>query len=680
MADTERFTFASQLAVLRNCPEVLSKLLRNKDSVLLAAKVLVISRLLHKKLSQISKPPPYLDSVRNRLANLRRKLLVKIDRRFQGIEITGDDLIQAMCAFSLATSTSPTDVLRHFHHVRLEAMIQPGQKRDDGVHGFSQALRLYIKTLKDTKMYIPGQLGNALQNLKGTPLFKSQDLHSLIELNLEMHEKWISDEIRLFTPYIRHDDLQRSDTNRVLKEWAEHASNSFLGELRTKIQSIDEFAVLMELRTHLLQLWLSNSQRSLGVEVSEVLDGLRNVFNARCTWLIKAHAMSLENVAVAIRDTISRWQSGQSDFCPSLWASSMASKELADGGKLFIRTVLDRYTGRNEALQTRSLEYLAWVQRVEKIEEMIGDMRKIRWEDAVDEIEADEDLLEDKQILLSEEDPRLLHDALANCLERSFSSFSDSIRTLTLELEEPNRGQQAAYLLRIWREIRQRLPKSFEQLDLGLEIITPLQEIVANAAIAPPLHTCEKRIEKSRTKVKTPERPLWEGSPELPVLPSSWTFRLLTELISSMTALGVDIWCPQATNVLKQQLKICLESLLRTSITPPQAIVNWGTTAETAKSREEGNPSVNDVVDEPQEEESTSHDLSEDAKIQLAFDLLYLSHATAEKHGKQDDNDLVQLMQRSIIIEGLAEESAKRIKKDAVDYWKRTCLLFALLA
>lgn len=677
LADIERFSFASQFAILRSCPEVLSKLLRYGGSVLLAAKILVISRLLHRKLSQRSRPPPYLDSVWNRLTSLRRKILAKIDSSYQSADVTKDTLIEAMCAFALATSSSPADVLRHFHHVRLEAMIQQGQNSSNDGQGMLEALSIYTRTLKDTRTHVPGQLAKALQNLKSTPLFRGQDLRSLIELNLEVHQQWIGDDIKMFTPYIRSDDLQKLETNRILKEWAEQAFRAFLRELQGKLKSVDDSKVIVQLRTQVLQLWLSNSQRSVGIEGSDILDGFRNVFNARSVELIKAQTRSLESLSMIIRETLQSWKSNGSDFCPSLWSSSMTSMEISNGGKAFTETLLDRSKGRNGALRARSFEYTAWLQRIEAIEEMITNMRKIRWEEETDETQVDEDVLEDKQILLSEDDPRLLESELRDALEESFSALDDSIQNLVPEIEAPNRGHQAVYLIRIWREIRQRFPTRVQYLDLGRNSIAQLQQIAAEASIATPLHASQRQIEKVQGGREVLGRSLWEGNPELPVLPSSWTFKLLHKLSVSMTTLGSDIWCLQATDVLKKLLRTELALQLERSGEPAKP-VNGSVPLEPNTQEHDSKDSDTALIEGDNHESHPK--TSKDVKIQRIFDLLYLMQATSGK-GKPFENDDLALMQQSIVGEiGLAESSTKRMNKAAEEYWKRTCLLFALLA
>lgn len=644
---------------------------------MLASKVLVISRLLHKKLSQRAKPPPYLDSVRNRLANLRRRLLARIDRRFQSVGVPGDLLVEAMCAFALATSSSPTDVLRHLHHVRLEAMIQQGRKPNDDGQGIILALGIYLNTLKDTKKYIPGQLANALQALKSIPLFKSQDLYSLVELNLDVHGQWIGDDIKTFTLYIRHDDLQGLEANRILQEWAKQALSSFFGELNSIVQSIENLKNLIQLRTLVLQHWLSNSQYYKGNHVLEVLDGLRAIFNDRSTQLIKVQAIALEKLSLIVRQTLQNWQAGSSGLCPSLWASSMTSMEISDGAKNFTTNLLDRSRGKNEAVRAISQEYTAWLQRIESIEEIIRGLRKIRWDDDADAIEADDDLPDDKQTLLSEDDPRLLQNELFGSLKASYLSFQVSMEELVLELQEPDRGQQAAHLLRVWREIRQHLPMSFQYRNLGLDPIPQLQQIVAEVAITAPLQSCEKRLQKVHARGRVLERPLWEGNPELPVLPSSWVFRILHEIATSMTTFGGDIWSPQATDILKKKLKIGLASQLKT-LRPSLRQANGSVSEKLANT--ETHPSDRPDAVGGEHEKTTSRDIETDFNIQQIFDILYLIHATTEQGKPLEDDELV-FIQRSVEEEvDLAEGSMKRMIKQAEEYWKRTSLLLALLA
>ena len=220
-------------------------------------------------------------------------------------------------------------------------------------------------------------------------------------------------------------------------------------------------------------------------------------------------------------------------------------------------------------------------------------------------------------------------------------------------------------------------------------------------------------------------RPLWEGSPELPVSPSAWTYRFLLDLASSMTVYSSDLWSPQAVDALKRVLILSIAPMLKGR---PAVEVNGhrdrdlldgedkreeeleqevkkdeeeieqrvkeengevdgeeaGNSGEKdeVKSEQPGKPtdkqsngilSNGNVSPEPEEE-------PDDGKIQRFFDIAYLANASAIKDMEGRDSQLISL-QRSLAQElALEPKLIERMRKDAAEYWKRTSLLFALLA
>lgn len=729
VADGARYSFAAQLAVLRSCQDVIYRLLKSGGSVLLSAKVLVISRLLHTKLSQRPNPPPYLDNLKNRLASLRRRLLGRIDRRFKSLEVSRDVLVEAMCAFVLATSSSSKDVIRHYHHTRLEAMSEYMGRGGDGHDCMLLALRLYVKTLKDTQAVIPAQLAHALEKLKSISLFKSQDVYSLIELNLDVHDRWIGDDIRTFTPYIRHDDMTITEAERLLKQWAKSAFGSFLAGLRNRIQGVEDPGRLIDLRRQVFELWLSNHQHSTGVDSAETLDGLRDVFNLQSAHLIHTRASKLGRVGSIVKDILQNWQAGVSYLTPSLWDSSMTSMEFESGGKSFRETLATRLTSKNEPLNSVCLEYESFLRGIEELEEMIKKLREARWADDFDDVDNEDDLLDNKQVLLSEDDPRLLQEELNSALHEAYTELQAMLHKLLDKSETTNSGQQAAYMIRVWREIRQQLPKSYQSGKFGNNSIPSLQHTIADEALRVPLERCSKRIAKMSQAKLLQARPLWEGDPELPVLPSAWTYRFLLDLASSMNLCGIDVWSPQAVDTLKKELILSIAPMLE----GPQAVQVNGyrdsdlldgedkeeeeleeeikkdeeeieervkeekgeVEGEAGISKEKGEKGEQEEKDSEKPEKLTEKPLNEtlsnghvepleeeepeDGKLQRFFDIAYLTNASAVKEMKAEENQLVAL-QRSLAQDlALEPKSTERMKKDAAEYWKRTSLLFALL-
>ncbi|KAL8734555.1 MAG: hypothetical protein Q9166_001455 [cf. Caloplaca sp. 2 TL-2023] len=714
--DRERYAFASQLAVLRGCPEVISRLLKTRGSVLVAAKVLVISRLLHKKLSQRQDPPPYLELLRNRLATLRRKLLARIDRRFQALESSESILVEAMCAFSLATSSSSTDVLRHFHHVRQTANSELGQREGDD-KGICKSLRLIVKTLKDCQIIFPAQLARALEGLKTTALLQSPELQSLTELSLDIHQRWLEDDINSFIPYVRHDDLQKTEATKLLEQWAKNAFSSFLRDLRKMIGYLTSPSDIVQLRQEIIELWLSNKRHSTGVGTSDVFEGTRNSFNSRLQILIHQETASLSNVSSTIDTLLRDWKSGVSDRCPPIWDDAITTMSTAAGGLALKDALSIRAYGQTEPANAVTAAYTTWLNFIIHLERVITNLQDKKWTDDLDYMNDDDDMLEDIQDLLSENDPHLLHKTLKDDLEQSFQHLHDSILSYAKDLQsDMEDGSIAAhksiFLLRIWRDISNHLPSIYRDLELETSFTPILRFRVSKTVLHKPISHCEIRITRSVRQKHLPARILWEGSPQLPVLPSPWAFRLLHETVRSMTGYGVDVWTHQATDILKRQMRDAI-ALVIGKLPEEKSEVNGQTTngnsvheGENSSDFKENGEAIRDYDDKEQrgilenevteELESTqkangdvsneppgpSREVVRDMKIQRLFDTLYLNHATTIK-GPDFDNshDRFHAEQNTIKDDlDLPDQWLNHMEKDAEGYWRRTQLLFALLA
>ena len=698
MVDSARYAFASQLSVLRSCPDVISRILKNGSSVLLAAKVLVISRLLHTKISQLPNPPQYLETLRTRLGSLRRRLLGRIDRRFKTLELSAEAQVEAMCAFSLATSSSPKDVLRHYHRIRLEAISEKVEHCASGYENMLLALRIYVRTLKDTRAVVPGQLAYALERLKSVSLFNSKEVYSLIELNLDIHGRWIGDDIKTFTPYIRHDDLSKAEVEVSLKQWAKKAFSAFLDGLSNRILGVQDPLLLLQLRREILELWLSNRQNSMGIDSIETLDGLRDVFNSQATRIIERRASILADVGLMVEQVLRNWQSGSSAPTPSLWELPMSSMDMANVGKAFRENLMARSIGKNEPLDAVSERYTTFLEGIEAVEEMIRNIRQTKWVDEADDVDDEEDPLDSKQVLLSEDDPRHLEEKLNDALHKAYADLQSVLTRSHAHDKDADSGPKSSFLVRIWREVRQRLPKGYQNNDLGLTSIPTLQKVILDEALRMPLERCTKRIARTSARKSLRERLLWDGNPELPMLPSAWTYQLLLDLVSSMSYYGSDLWTAQAANGLKRSLIPSIESILRwrqeaemnghakskdidadTRVPGDEDLVN-GEKDERGE-QEAKNPNTEKANSALANGETSDHkENPKDERIQRLFDVLYLIDAFAVKELDNADNALISLQDSLTEDLALDGQSVERMKMNAQEYWKRTSLLFALLA
>ena len=681
--------------------------------MLLAVKILVVSRLLHKKLSQRPDPPPYLELQRDKLASLRRKLLTKIDRRLQDLETSESVLVEAMCAFSLATSASITDVLRHFHHVRQSTIPEIGTRRGDE-RGIFKSLSLLIKSLKDCQAIFPTQIARALEKLKAAPLLRSSDLCSLPEINLDIHQQRLGEDINNFIPYIRHDDLQKVELNRLSKHWARQAFSSFFKQLSDKLNDIKEPTIVVQLRQEMLELWLSNHRLSFGIDISEVLEGIRDTFRTRLQDLIYQYTTDLSIVASAITSQLESWRSGMPDTCPSMWDDTMTTLDTVAGSRVLKEALSTRAYGRNKPVQTVSEAYRTWLRSIRELESVIQRMQAKKWADDIDEMNDEEDVSEDIQTLLSEDDPRLLQETLNDALKENFQNFYNMMQTHTKELQRDRRdgidaGSISSFLLRVMREIAHQLPSSYPDPEYKHGFIATLQTQISTTVLQQPISRFEKRASKSWRQNHLQIRILWEGEPKLPVLPSPYAFRLLHDVMRSMIVFGADIWTPQAMKVLKRQLREVLAPILislpdagRSQVNGlksssstnngvaqdpngPEGESNLISTTEEHDAPNDDDEDLEEArtrkthSESPRVSEEPSEEVLQDMKTQRLFDTLYLRNAFGS--GDSDVENAVDDTQQAIVSSlSLADREVNRMKKDAGTYWKRTELLFALLA
>lgn len=686
---------------------VISRLLRKGASVLVASKVLVISRLLHNVLSQRPNPPPYVESLRNQLATLRRKLLSNIDRRLKHGDTTVEGLVEAMEAFSLATSSSAADVLKHFLHVRLQAMSSLLGAHGAGHKSAAKSLSLFICTLHDTRSVVPHKLADALARLRSSPLLKSPEVQDLIELNLSVHDRWICHQIQAFTPFLRHDDLRKAEAEKLLKQWAEVALSGFTDGLGTILGRIETPKAIVDLRRDCFEIWFSDHHHVMGVDSAKVLDSLREAFNARLVQLMGTEIRNLCNVGSTIKTALQHWQDGMFNFSFSLWDVSVASMDMSRGAGAFKSALISRSQGLTEPVQETLRVYSSWLRNIEAYESLIAQLRASRWEEDVDDLDDEDDLLDNKQTLLSGDDPRTLQDHLETALANAFASLQsdlqDYVTAITSDL--PQQGPKAAFLLRILRSLRQQLPPSYHTPGFGLSLLPTFHATLSSTVLQTPLNNYTTRITKAIKRRRTPGRAVWQGEPELPIQPSPSTFRFLQELCNAMADAGSDVWSPAATGILKARVRAGLAEhfagLRRSSEEEVKVNGNGHTDdsgVELDAEREEAaedsakEEAANGGAGKPESSAPKTND-DDDFDKHLLFDLFYILAATstptptsAAASSQAQATNSSQNGSLSSTLSAFEERShlptgeTVRLRKAAEEYWKRTSLLFALLA
>lgn len=726
-------SMAAQLAILKSCHATISTLLQRGGSPYLSAKVLVLARLLHKTLSQQPNASPLVDSLRDRLASSRTRLLKQIDRNFSTPKPDVTKLVENMCAFSLATSSVPTDVLRHFLHVRLEAIRNSPAMSESSRASMTNAIRLFKGTLSDAQAIFPRRLSDALSKLKTQPLLQDKDIQSLRELNLEVNGRWISDEVRNFTPWPRHDELQRAEAEKIVKTWSPTALKTLKSVIETILSKEDDLATTTKLREEIIEIHLSSTSRIQGVDSSEILDVLREVFNDRLCSIITSRAHDLKQFSAKVFSTLQRVDTVSTDGQLSIWQIADSPPSLDGGAAKFKQAISDGYHGYSNEVKSCVSSSEQWKESVIEAQSLIKTMKERRWDDdlldAASDIDDDVDL-DSKQALLGEDDPRQLTDTLSKALDSAFATFADDFQEHASAVSDSD-ASKAIFLLRILRNFSRSASSLIVTKDtstftgksrlvsqesvLTRPLMTNISSFVAQSTMPKFQASLSRFVSKKSSKFEL----LWEGQPPLPVQPSPSAFSLPVHLEKVMAAVGQDLWAPVLVTTLKQHVEQELHNVFDGAIKDLRKVNEEASEQNGVHEEAPGDSDKISTVDEKKDdveegdEEATQHktngvpetsdsdggdskaipdiDSADSIKdkraaikgklTQLLFDMMYLERVLQvprlAHENTQPRDPLSDLVAKEL---ELGEVQIEKMEKSASDYWRRAYLLVGLLA
>jgi conserved oligomeric Golgi complex subunit 1 len=671
--ERSKLAVASQIATLKNCATVIARMLKRGESTLLAAKILVLARLTHKILTQLEPNSDLIESFKRRLASLHGRIREAVDAQLSDPKAEAGLLVQHLCAFSLTTSATTRDILRHFHDVRLKAIEDCLAGKSASNEEATKAVHLLVGTLHVSQQIFPKRLSEALAKLRQKPLLQHVDVRSVAGLELELHERWIAEELRNYTIWHRQDELQKADTDKELKKWARSAVKSFCTGLRSNLQRLDSFSSIVTLRKDVFKTWPWSGKKLPGLDSAEVADELREILNERLGQLLTSSAAKLRDVL----QTASASLESATNENITLWETEFTSKDLANGATGYKTKVKSLHRGEDTASKKSIQSYAKWTEDMSKLAIAINEMRNDRWDDDLDDDDDDMDA-DSRQILLSSDDPRDLERGFIKALEQSFGSLQKGLEGLVDSLSNDSDDilpKRIAYL-RILRELLQRsIGEGFRsQVNLTLKIneskLLKLQESLAAHATSSPTKIYRQNLQKLASRKSLPGMILWQGSPAMPVQPSPSAYRFLQSLSVEMASLGSDLWAAGTVAVLQQQAAKSVTAVLEESCESIKAKQATTTNGDKHEDEDEDEETV-------KEEESTStHD--KEKLIQLYFDASYI-RAALDGNNKAPVlfSDVLQKIAQGA---NLGKAGALKLESSAFDYWKRTYLIFALLA
>jgi hypothetical protein len=678
--DRDRLTFASQLAFLRACPEVISRLLKKGGNVLLPAKVLVISRLLHKKLSKHTQAAQFIGVLRDRLAFLRRSLLTRIDQLLGNPHLSKDGVLDAMCAFSLATSSSAADVLRHFHHVRGEVITARRPVAGEMKLDILEALQCWAQTLSDTRTMFPKQLASLLSKLRTTPILEDPAIYSIDELDCETHVRWVGDEIKRFTPYIIHDNLQAQAVSSNLAAWTSNTFQAFISKLDNSLTLLDDFPALERVRDDCISLLLSNRNYITGIHREEIFNLLRDAFLQGFIRLVNLRCNRLAQITTKIVNVFSPNEPSTPKQIESFWKRSLdemlASSELNG----LTRSLNDNLHAHSSELRSTMLSYREWVNSITEIVASIKRLRESKWLEEIYDYDDDEETMDSIRSALNEHDPSAIQNEMRQFLRRSFETLQSKISlSMKDSMGEVDSEQKAAFLLRILRQIQQEMPKTDTSFNLDTDLLLDIHSCISKFVLRSTLDLNYTTITKTITSRSSEIRALWDGNPELPIFPSVWMMKLLKSLHLSMAALGNDLWSPAAVKMVRSMLRASLANIVRDLHSSFEPINGDEQNPHKVLPTDELDANGTIVNGDNKQQGGQLQGEEDDTRAQLLFDIAYIGAITLGPEDAAPD-DVLEVQARSLELETkLAATSVERVKLNAVEYWKRTCSLYSLL-
>ncbi|KAH0286415.1 hypothetical protein M436DRAFT_57940 [Aureobasidium namibiae CBS 147.97] len=686
-----RNALASNIALLQRCMAHALQLIRRGNHSLRAAKLLVISRLLYTSASKSPDPPALLDHLKTKLTSLRRKLLSHVDKYLVSATLEKSALVDTLAAFSLATTSTPTDVLNHFLHVRASSLgdlvKSPTQAQ------LHDALGLLITTIKEVQIVFPKQLSALLGRIQDEPLLQGSAIQDMPELSLEIYESWISDDVRKFTPWLRHDQLQGSAATVVLKKWVAQARSTLMQGLNSLLDDTHEVSVVVSLRKDFISRSLSADRKLPGLDPATFFEELRASFNRRLRDLVVESA----NVGEYIVGPYLRGEYIQSIVNPgpaaNLWDPANLEIEPGKGSITFRNLIHNASQGKDASLQGLVLSLNSWSSDLATWSTTIKSMRDDRWNDDLDLGIEDDFEIDSPQDLLAREDPDELQKLLAS---EKAKSLKDAYEQIQSYVDKKGRTVRS---LRLLRGLRHQAALGETQTSITQpppSLFQTLHEMLAEQVLEKSVELKRSTTKSPKLFVRAPATALWEGSPPLPVQPSPACFRYLHDTCKTMTDIGSDLWSPSALSILKNRLRSTIfdslnDTLLSTTHTN-------GSTTTAAPSSVIGDTSINGEskpdftedgvsVDDKAQEQSTNtnanttfstQSIPSPKLIQATFDILYLDKilAVSNPNTASFDTAISNLKSKA----ELEDAAIERLRKSTGDYYKRTYLLFGLLA
>lgn len=595
--DADHFTLASQLATLVSSLNCAAGMLKTKRSGLLPAKLLVVARLLHKSISQQQQQQQHdatrLERLGIRLGSLRQKLLRNIDRRLVRPELEIPSLVEDLTAFSLVTSSSPSDALTHFHHLRRGAIGKPRRQENQTPRDCNvNRLQLFLSTQAQSRNIFPDLMGASLRTISARPLLTDDHILAINDLRLDVHSRWFGVEIRNYTPWIRHDELPKGKAEVAVAKWTRETFGILVDTIDQDLSYTADISALAAVRRDVLQMWISSRQATRNLNKSEALSKIRTPYLFRLQAIAEQAGQRLHtDVDSLLQSILNQWDpTEESKAVVRSWDPLIGSMDMADGAAAFRQAIISTRTGRSEDVSAVLETLVRDVRSIEEAQKAIKAMRDVRWEDDYDDDSDDDDVANTTFGLLSRNDPRDIQDTLRSSTVSAVEALERGIEGNfghSKELDCSSATSPGVFMIRLLRALRQKLPAILVPLKYENTSVNFCHPLVAKLHYSLAASVERQTADPFSTSlVKLASQPLrihalWDGTPPLPVQISPATFKYLRSVVKNMETLGADLWTPDAVKVLKKMLESKVVDIIGNTVAaisePGDAIISNGT-------------------------------------------------------------------------------------------------------
>jgi hypothetical protein len=680
---------------------------RSGGDVLAAGKGVVLARLivkgLEKEAERTGEGREEVEGLGRRVNSARRKLLGWIERVVGKKGEERERVVRALTAYTLVVSATPKEVLRFFLQVRLSEV----ESRVDGIEtgkeeeGLAGVLDAYAQTLVDVKDIFPRRFSDALAGLEKVTLVKDRDVRAMEGLSLDVYEKWIPEDVRNFHPYVRHEQLSTAEVGSGLAAWTKQSQVIILQGVKTALDAQTDVEVVLSIRQNVLSKYISLSTQLRSEQHSEAIESIRFAFLDRLSQLAER--------AADLDDFTTHLTTPSLTTPPSMWfLHATPDLDTPVGASRFRQAVLSYQHGHSPATLAVSRELDSWSANLQTYSSAISRMKAVKW---ADDLDLDLDDLTDAESLhhnLSHDDPEHLSNKLQAATAKSLSLAYERIEASYTS--NPSETKNPALVLRAVREVDHRRRALGDLLtaksstsapspSASEAFISSLHSLLATTVISKPLQRYTEALASQTTSTSTAPA-LWDGNPPLPVQLSTHAFRFLRDLQREMTDMGTDLWSRQAVEAVKREIGKSVADAAEGAIKQKDGEVVSeqenanGEEGEGAKvNGEERKGEKQDNGDAPIKEPTSNgvEATSRPQTLQLLFDVLYLQYMLHTDAGNADTMQHPKTEQSNDGLSSLAgrllgelndlDTAAKgRLRRSARESWKRTYLLFGLLA